>query len=117
MRRWRRAATASSRSTPAASRRRRPHERLDERPRRGGARRMKPLTFAARSLRREFRHAELATLAAALVLAVAALCAVATLASRVERAIIASAAELIGGDLSVTASRALPPAFVDEAHR
>ena len=78
---------------------------------------MKPLAFAARSLRREFRHAELATLAAALVLAVAALCAVATLASRVERAIVASAAELIGGDLSVTASRALPPDLVDEAHR
>lgn len=78
---------------------------------------MKPLTFAARSLRREFRHAELVTLAAALVLAVAALCAVATLASRVERAIVASAAELIGGDLAVTAGRTLPPAFTEEARR
>ncbi|TLY49960.1 MAG: FtsX-like permease family protein [Gammaproteobacteria bacterium] len=66
---------------------------------------MKPLSFAARSLRREFLHAELATLALALVLAVAALTAVATLAIRVERAIIASAADLIGGDLSVDASR------------
>ena len=45
---------------------------------------MKPLLFAARSLRREFRHGELATLAAALVLAVTALTAVGTLASRVE---------------------------------
>jgi putative ABC transport system permease protein len=76
---------------------------------------MKPVAFAARSLRREFRHAELATLAAALVLAVAALCAVATLASRVERAIVASAAELIGGDLAVASSRELPAALVDQA--
>jgi putative ABC transport system permease protein len=76
---------------------------------------MKPVVFAARSLRREFRHAELATLAAALVLAVAALCAVATLASRVEHAMILSAAELIGGDLAVNASRALPPTFVEQA--
>jgi len=75
---------------------------------------VRPLAFAARSLRREFRHAELATLAAALVLAVAALTAVATLASRVEHALVASAAELIGGDLGIGASRALPPAF--EAH-
>ncbi len=76
---------------------------------------MKPLTFAARNLRREFLHAELATLALALVLAVAALTAVATLASRVEHALLASAAELIGGDLSINASRALPPALVDDA--
>ncbi len=78
---------------------------------------MKPFAFAARSLRREFRHAELATLAAALVLAVAALTAVATLANRVERAIVASAAELIGGDLGVAAGRELPPALIDAARR
>ena len=78
---------------------------------------MKPLTFAARSLRREFLHGELATLAAALVLAVAALAAVATLANRVERAIVASAAELIGGDLGIASSRALPDEFRDEAKR
>jgi len=76
---------------------------------------VKPLRFAARSLRREFFHGELATLFAALVLAVAALAAVATLASRVERAIVASAAELIGGDLGVSSSRALPPEFTTEA--
>jgi putative ABC transport system permease protein len=77
---------------------------------------MKPFTFAARSLRREFRHGELATLAAALVLAVAALTAVGTLASRVERAIVASAAELLGGDLGVSArSKALPETFATEA--
>jgi putative ABC transport system permease protein len=79
---------------------------------------MKPVVFAARSLRREFRHGELATLAAALVLAVAALAAVGTLAARVERAIVASAAELLGGDLGVSARRsALPEDFVDEARR
>ena len=78
---------------------------------------MKTFAFATRSLRREFRHAELATLAAALVLAVASMAAVATLASRVERAIVASAAELIGGDLGIGASEALPPAFIEEARR
>lgn len=78
---------------------------------------MRPLAFAARSLRREFRHAELASLAAALVLAVAALAAVATLAARVERALVASAAELIGGDLAVGAGKPLPDALADEARR
>jgi putative ABC transport system permease protein len=78
---------------------------------------VKPLAFAARSLRREFRHAELATLAMALVLAVAALAAVATLAARVERALVASAAELIGGDLAIGASKPLPTKLADEAHR
>ncbi|HET9032412.1 MAG TPA: FtsX-like permease family protein [Dokdonella sp.] len=77
---------------------------------------MKPLLFASRSLRREFRHGELATLAAALVLAVAALTAVGTLASRVENAILASAAELLGGDLGVSARRtALPEEFSSKA--
>jgi len=76
---------------------------------------MKPFAFAARSLRREFRQGELATLAAALMLAVAALAAVATLATRVERAIVASAAELIGGDLGIASRRALPHEFVAEA--
>ncbi len=77
---------------------------------------MNPLVFAARSLRREFRHGELATLAAALVLAVAALTAVGTLASRVENAILASATELLGGDLGVTARRTpLPESFTSKA--
>ncbi|MBN8727469.1 MAG: FtsX-like permease family protein [Xanthomonadales bacterium] len=76
---------------------------------------MKPLAFAARSLRREFRHAELMTLAAALVLAVAALTAVATLASRVEQAILDSAAELMGGDLGIASSGPLPDALATTA--
>lgn len=76
---------------------------------------MKPLSFAARSLRREFRHGELAMLAAALVLAVAALTAVGTLAARVERAILASAAELIGGDLGIASRQPLPDEFAAQA--
>jgi len=78
---------------------------------------VRPLAFAARSLAREFRHADLASLAAALVLAVAALAAVATLAARVERALVASAAELIGGDLAVGAGKPLPDALAEEARR
>ncbi|MGB0135390.1 MAG: hypothetical protein WBP53_16280, partial [Dokdonella sp.] len=77
---------------------------------------MKPLSFAARSLRREFRQGELATLAAALVLAVAALAAVGTLATRVENAILASASDLLGGDLGVSARRTdLPDTFSSQA--
>jgi len=76
---------------------------------------VKPLAFAARTLRREFRHAELLTLFAALVLAVAALTAVATLAGRVEQAILDSAAELMGGDLGIASSRPLPGALAEEA--
>ena len=77
---------------------------------------MNTLVFAARSLRREFRHGELATLAAALVLAVAALAAVGTLATRVENAILASATELLGGDLGVSARRSsLPESFTAKA--
>lgn len=76
---------------------------------------MKPLRFAARSLKREFRHGELATLGLALVLAVAALGAVGTLAARVERAILASAAELIGGDLGVRSRNELPESLAERA--
>lgn len=76
---------------------------------------MKPLRQAARSLRREARHAELLTLAAALVLAVAALGAVTTLASRIEAALLASSAELLGGDLGILARSPLPPAFDQQA--
>jgi len=78
---------------------------------------MKPLAFAWRSLRREFRHGELATLAAALVLAVAALGAVATLGQRVEHGVVASAAELIGGDIGVSARKPLPPDIEAAARR
>ncbi|HEX3123579.1 MAG TPA: FtsX-like permease family protein [Rhodanobacteraceae bacterium] len=78
---------------------------------------MKPLSFAWRTLRREWRYGELATLAVALLLAVAALGAVATLGQRVERGILASATELIGGDLGLSTRAALPPELGAEAAR
>ena len=78
---------------------------------------MKPVTFAWRTLRREWRYGELATLAAAMLLAVAALAAVATLGLRVERGILASATELIGGDLGVSSRAPLPLEIRDEAQR
>ena len=79
--------------------------------------RMKPLNFAWRTLRREWRYGELAMLAVALLLAVAALGAVATLGQRVERGILASATELIGGDLGLSTRAPLPPELADEATR
>ena len=58
---------------------------------------MKMLLLALRSLRREWHLPELRTLTASLVLAVVALGVVSTLATRIERGMLASAAELIGG--------------------
>jgi putative ABC transport system permease protein len=72
---------------------------------------MKILLLALRSLRREWRLPELRTLAASLVLAVVALGVVATLTARMERGVLASAAELIGGDLGISAPQAIPDAF------
>jgi putative ABC transport system permease protein len=70
---------------------------------------------ALRSLRREWRLPELRTLIAALLLAVLALGTVGTLSSRVERAVLMSAAEVIGGDMGVNAATPLPDAFVQHA--
>jgi len=78
---------------------------------------MKPLAFAWRSLRREFRYGELATLAVALMLAVAALGAVATLGRRVEASVLASAAELIGGDIGLSTRQEIPASVGAEAQR
>ncbi|WP_108470839.1 ABC transporter permease [Rhodanobacter thiooxydans] len=78
---------------------------------------MKMLLLALRSLRREWHLPELRTLAASLVLAVVALGVVATLATRIERGMLASAAELIGGDVGVSSPQALPEAFVDKARQ
>jgi len=78
---------------------------------------MKPLSFAWRALRREVRYGELGTLAAALVLAVASLCAVATLGLRVERAIVSGAGELIGGDFGIASRNTVPEALRAEAMR
>jgi len=78
---------------------------------------MKLLRLALRNLRREWRLPELRTLAGSLLLAVLALGVVATLATRVERGILASAAELIGGDIGVSAPQAVPDVYADEARR
>jgi putative ABC transport system permease protein len=78
---------------------------------------MKLLRLALRTVRREWHLPELRTLAASLVLAVVALGVVATLASRVERGLLAGAAELIGGDAGLSAPQALPAAYADQARR
>jgi putative ABC transport system permease protein len=78
---------------------------------------MKMLLLALRSLRREWHLPELRTLAASLVLAVVALGVVATLASRIERGMLASAAELIGGDIGISSPQALPDNFAATARR
>lgn len=72
---------------------------------------MRILLLALRSLRREWHLPELRTLAASLVLAVVALGVVATLTARMERGVLASAAELIGGDLGVSAPQSIPDTF------
>ena len=77
---------------------------------------MRILLLALRSLRREWRLPELRTLAASLVLAVVALGVIATLTARMERGVLASAAELIGGDLGVSAPQNIPDTFADAGH-
>lgn len=76
---------------------------------------MNGLRHALRSLRREWRLPELRTLIAALLLAVLALGTVGTLSSRVERAVLMSAAEVIGGDMGVNGATRLPDEFVRHA--
>jgi putative ABC transport system permease protein len=71
--------------------------------------------LALRTLRREWHLVELRTLAASLVLAVIALGVVATLSTRIERGILASAAELIGGDMGLSAPAPLPEPLVKAA--
>ncbi|MET0616336.1 MAG: FtsX-like permease family protein, partial [Luteibacter sp.] len=71
--------------------------------------------LALRTLRREWHLVELRTLAASLVLAVIALGVVATLSTRIERGILASAAELIGGDLGISAPAPLPEPMLKAA--
>ncbi|HEV2539589.1 MAG TPA: FtsX-like permease family protein [Frateuria sp.] len=76
---------------------------------------MKLLRLALRTLRREWHLPELRTLAASLLLAVVALGVVATLSTRVERGLLASAAELIGGDAGLASPEALAPAYEERA--
>jgi len=78
---------------------------------------MKMLLLALRSLRREWHLPELRPLAASLVLAVVALGVVATLAARIERGMLASAAELIGGDIGISSPQALPKSYAASARR
>ena len=78
---------------------------------------MKLLLLALRSLRREWHLPELRTLAASLLLAVVALGVVATLAARTEHGVLASTAELIGGDIGVTSPQTLPDTFAAAAHQ
>ncbi len=78
---------------------------------------MKLLMLALRTLRREWHLPELRTLAASLVLAVASLGVVATLAARIERGMLASAAELIGGDIGIAAPQAVPATFATAARQ
>ena len=77
---------------------------------------MNGLRHALRSLRREWRLPELRTLIASLLLAVLALGTVGTLSSRVEHAVLMSAAEVIGGDMGVNAASPLPETFIRHAH-
>ncbi|WP_266158360.1 ABC transporter permease [Dyella silvatica] len=76
---------------------------------------MRLLTLSLRTLRREWHLPELRTLAASLVLAVVALGVVATLAARIERGMLASAAELIGGDIGITSPQAVPASYAAQA--
>ena len=78
---------------------------------------MKLLLLALRTVRREWHLPELRTLAASLVLAVVALGVVATLSTRIERGMLASAAELIGGDIGIESPQNLPDTFANEAHQ
>ena len=76
---------------------------------------MNLLRLALRNLRREWHLPELRTLGASLVLAVTALGVVATLSMRIERGVLASAAELIGGDIGIASPQTLPAAFAEQA--
>lgn len=76
---------------------------------------MKAARLALRNLRRQWRLPELRTLMAALLLAVLALGTVATLAARMQQAVLLSTGELMGGDAGVQASSAPPPALAQAA--
>jgi putative ABC transport system permease protein len=78
---------------------------------------MKIFLLSLRSLRREWHLPELRTLAASLVLAVVALGVVATLAARIERGMLASAAELIGGDIGVGSPQPVPAEYAAQARQ
>ncbi len=78
---------------------------------------MNILRHALRSLRREALAGDLLTVFAALVLGVAVMTAVGTLVGRVNLALAASTAEMLGGDLGVAGRSEPPAAFAEEAQR
>lgn len=78
---------------------------------------LRVLRHALRALRREFLAGDLLTVFAALALGVAVMSAVGTLVNRVELALAANAAEVIGGDLGVRGRQEIPAGFEAEAHR
>ncbi|MGH8233328.1 MAG: ABC transporter permease [Rhodanobacteraceae bacterium] len=73
--------------------------------------------LAVRNLRREWRLPELRALIAALALAVVALGTVATLSARAELGVVASAAQLIGGDAGVSAPARVPDRLTQHARQ
>ncbi len=75
------------------------------------------LRFATRHLWRDWRAGELAVLAGALVLAVAALTAVSFFTNRVSRAVELQAAELLAADLRVESPRPLSPDWLVAAQQ
>lgn len=76
---------------------------------------MNVIRHAARALRREFLAGDLLTVFAALVLGVAVMTAVGTLVNRVTLALTSSAAEMLGGDLGLSAREDVPARFADAA--
>jgi len=68
------------------------------------------------ALRRDWRAGELRLLAAALAIAVAAVCSVGFLSDRVHRALLQDSAQVMGGDLMVQADAAIADAWVRQAH-
>ncbi|WP_317984299.1 ABC transporter permease [Candidatus Dactylopiibacterium carminicum] len=72
--------------------------------------------FSFRLLRRDLRAGELHLLGLALFVAVAALSSIAFLTNRVEQGIVRDAAQLLGGDLLVSADTPLPAEWIERAH-
>ena len=81
----------------------------------GSARRMPFWQLGWRNLWRDVRSGELGMLVLAVLLAVAALTAVAFFSDRLDRALQRDAAQLLGGDVVVSADQPIPPAFAQQA--
>ena len=75
------------------------------------------MVLASRLLWREWRSGELRVLAMALVIAVGSLSAVTVFTNRMDRAMIASANELLAADLVVASTEPIPESYAGEAGR